>query len=86
MKFPPDKCEPSPCLTLTLRALFQTPSFFANRFPTTGALAADCTIASTSAPASGIPTVRRGVWRGVRPTAGDGLVTRFPNPLQILTR
>ena len=52
MKFPPDKCEPSPCLTLTFRALFQTPSFVANRFPTTGALAAQSTIASTSSPAS----------------------------------
>ena len=52
MKFPPDKCEPSPCLTLTFRALFQTPSFFANRFPTTGALAAQSTIPSTSSPGS----------------------------------
>ena len=52
MKFPAGKCEPSPCLTLTFRALFQTPNFFANRFPTTGALAAPYTIAATSSPAS----------------------------------
>ena len=71
MKFPTDKCDPSPCLTLTFRALFQTPSFFANHFTTTGALNAQCTIASTCSPASCIRTVRRGVWRGVRPTAAD---------------
>ena len=26
MKLPPDKCDPSPCLTLTFRALFQLPT------------------------------------------------------------
>ena len=52
MKFPPDKCEPSLCLTLTFRVLLQTPNFFANHFPSTGALAAQSTITSTSFPAS----------------------------------
>ena len=86
MKFPTHKCETSPCRTLTFRALFQTLSFFAYSFPPTGAFAVQCTVASTSSTGSWIRTFRRGVCRGVRSTAGDGLVRRFSNPLLILTR
>ena len=86
VKFAADKCDPSPRLTLTLRAIFQTPNFFGNRFPTTGALAVLSIIASTSSPPSRIGTVRRAVCGEVRPTVGDELLTRFPNPLLILTR
>ena len=52
MKVPTDKSVPSPGLTLTFRARFQSLSFFGNRFPTTGELATQSTIASTASPAS----------------------------------
>ena len=85
MKFPRDKCDPSPLLSLTFRALFQTTSFCVNRVPSTGALAVQSTITSTSYKGSWIQTVRRGLCRVVYPTVADGLLTRFSDPLQILT-
>ena len=86
MKFPPVKCEPSPCLTLTFRALFLAPSIIANYFPTTGTPAAQSTIALHSYAASGMRTVKSTVWQAGRPTAGDGLLTHFPNALLIVIR
>ena len=52
IKFTPGKLKPSSHLTWIFLARFQTPNFFANSFPTTGALAAQSTIASTSSTAS----------------------------------
>ena len=79
-KFTPKKL-PSPYLTLTFLTLFHILSLRARRFPTTEALAPVSTTASISSPARCSLTVKRGVCRGVRPTAGDALLIRFPNPL-----
>src|SRR5437868_1263604 len=78
----PSKLDPSPCLTLTFLALFHIPNLHARRIPITRVLAPQSTIASTFSPPISTLTVRRGVGRGVRPTAGDVLLTRFLNPPQ----
>ena len=79
-EFPPKEL-PSPWLTLTFLALFQSPSLCARRFRTTEALAPVSTIASTSYSERYNLTVKRGVCRRVRPTASDVLLIRFPDPL-----
>ena len=48
IKLPSDKWHTSPCLMLTFSGLLQHSSFFANRFPTSGTLAAQFRIATTS--------------------------------------
>ena len=85
IKFLPDKCDMSPCVTLHVQALVTSPDCIANRFATLGRIAVKSSITLTSSEMPGIRTVRQEVWRAVRTTAAGRRVASFCSPLLILS-